>query len=244
MLLEDRYLQDAGQSIFYTQCCLEIIASDIAQHLATFKVQMMYSVHCNTVHCRLNILAILKVLYSVHCTMLLKDTCRVLYVHSVYFTMSLEDTFRVLYSVHFTFYNVAWRYFSSVCIHCSHSLKIFYPLHLMKHGLRIKLEEKENNKCLWETIITLLLKDPELHKHPTKDQSWALALYFQVRSPLSAHFISMDCYRSSAHFANFQVRSSLNCLQKDQWFAPKKTVVRSRSKAVNRLLLCSLGWYS
>ena len=41
-------------------------------------------------------------------------------------------------------------------------------------------------------------------------QSWALALYFQVRSPLSAHFISMDRYRSSAHLANFQVRSSLN----------------------------------
>ena len=51
----------------------------------------------------------------------------------------------------------------------------------------------------------------------------------------------MDCYNSSAHFANFQVRSSLNCSQKDQWFAPKKTVVCSRSPAVNRLLLCSLG---
>ena len=41
-------------------------------------------------------------------------------------------------------------------------------------------------------------------------QTWALALYFQVRSPLSALFISMDRYRSSAHLANFQVRSSLN----------------------------------
>ena len=50
-------------------------------------------------------------------------------------------------------------------------------------------------------------------------QSWALALYFQVPSPLSAHFISMDLYRSSAHLANFQVRSSLNRSQKNQWFA-------------------------
>ena len=36
---------------------------------------------------------------------------------------------------------------------------------------------------------------------------------------LSAHFISMDHYRSSAHLANFQVRSSLNRSQKNQWFA-------------------------
>ena len=47
-----------------------------------------------------------------------------------------------------------------------------------------------------------------------KNQSWALALYFQVRSPLSAHFISTDRYRSSAHLANFQVRSSLYRSQK------------------------------
>jgi len=50
-------------------------------------------------------------------------------------------------------------------------------------------------------------------------QSWALALYFQVRSPLSAHFISMDRYRSSTHLANFQVRSSLYRSKKNQWFA-------------------------
>ena len=50
-------------------------------------------------------------------------------------------------------------------------------------------------------------------------QSWALALYFQVRSPLSAHFISMDCYRSSAHLANIHVRSSLYRSKKNQWFA-------------------------
>ena len=41
-------------------------------------------------------------------------------------------------------------------------------------------------------------------------QSWAHALFFQVRSPLSTHFLSMDRYRSIAHFADFQVRSSLN----------------------------------
>ena len=47
------------------------------------------------------------------------------------------------------------------------------------------------------------------HKDMSIVQSWALALYFQVRSPLSVLFISMDRYRSSAHLANFQVRSSL-----------------------------------
>ena len=38
--------------------------------------------------------------------------------------------------------------------------------------------------------------------------------FFQVCSPLSANFISMDRYRSIAHFADFQVRLSLNCLKK------------------------------
>jgi len=36
---------------------------------------------------------------------------------------------------------------------------------------------------------------------------------------LSAHFLFMDRYRSIAHFADFQVRSSLNRSQKNQWFA-------------------------
>jgi len=36
---------------------------------------------------------------------------------------------------------------------------------------------------------------------------------------LSAYFISMDRYRSSAHLANIQVCSSLNRSQKNQWFA-------------------------
>jgi len=36
---------------------------------------------------------------------------------------------------------------------------------------------------------------------------------------LSAHFNSMDRYRSIAHFADFQVCSSLNPSQKDQRFA-------------------------
>jgi len=36
---------------------------------------------------------------------------------------------------------------------------------------------------------------------------------------LSAHFLSMDRYRSIAHFADFQVCSSLNRSKKNQWFA-------------------------
>jgi len=59
-----------------------------------------------------------------------------------------------------------------------------------------------------------------LHRYA---QSWALALYFQVRSPLSAHFISMDRYCSSAHFANFQVRSSLNRSKKTSGSLLKKS---------------------
>ena len=36
---------------------------------------------------------------------------------------------------------------------------------------------------------------------------------------LSAHFNFMDCYRSIAHFVDFQVRSLLNGSKKNQWFA-------------------------
>jgi len=36
---------------------------------------------------------------------------------------------------------------------------------------------------------------------------------------LSAQFLSMDHYCSIAHFADFQVRSSLNRSKKEQWFA-------------------------
>jgi len=49
-------------------------------------------------------------------------------------------------------------------------------------------------------------------------QSWTLVLFFQVCFPLCAHFLTKDCYRSSAHFADFQVCSSLN-RSKKQWFA-------------------------
>jgi len=36
---------------------------------------------------------------------------------------------------------------------------------------------------------------------------------------LSVQFLPMDCYRSIAHFADFQVSSSLNRSQKEEWFA-------------------------
>ena len=74
-----------------------------------------------------------------------------------------------------------------------------------------------------------------------KSQTWALALF--SRFALCSTLILIP-WISIAHFADFQVRSSLNRSQKDQWFAPKKTVVSSRSQAVNRLLHCTLGWYS
>ena len=48
----------------------------------------------------------------------------------------------------------------------------------------------------------------------TFTQSWALAIFFQVRSPLIFY-----PWISIAHFADFQVRSSLNRSKKNQWFA-------------------------
>ena len=66
-----------------------------------------------------------------------------------------------------------------------------------------------------------------------KNQSWALALFFQV----SSQFLSMDCYHSIAHFADFQVRSSLNRSQKDQWFNLGK-------KRKNAQLLLKLQWFA
>ena len=39
---------------------------------------------------------------------------------------------------------------------------------------------------------------------------------------LSAQFLPMDRYRSTAHFEDFQVRSSLNRSRTDQWFALRK----------------------
>jgi len=59
-------------------------------------------------------------------------------------------------------------------------------------------------------------------KYQKSNQSWALALFFKVRSSLSAQFLPMDHYRSTAHFADFQIRSSLNRSQTDQWFALRK----------------------
>ena len=68
-------------------------------------------------------------------------------------------------------------------------------------------------------------------------QTWALALFFQVRSPLSAHFLSMDRYRSIAHFADFRLTHRSIALKKPvvgSWkrvlkrlIAPKTTAVRS-----------------
>ena len=48
-------------------------------------------------------------------------------------------------------------------------------------------------------------------------QTWALALFFQIRSPLIL-IPRIDI----AHFADFQVRSSLNRSKKKQWFALRK----------------------
>ena len=64
------------------------------------------------------------------------------------------------------------------------------------------------------------------HKVIILYQSWALALIFQVRSPLCAHFLTKDRYRSSAPFADFQVPSLLN--------HSKKTVVSSWKRALKR----------
>ena len=60
------------------------------------------------------------------------------------------------------------------------------------------------------------------------------ALIIRPGHSLSAHFISMVRY---PHFADFQVRSSLNCSQKDQWFDLEK-------KRKNTQLLLKLQWFT
>jgi len=56
----------------------------------------------------------------------------------------------------------------------------------------------------------------------SKDLHPELGIRSLFPGSLSSHFISIDRYRSSAHFANFQVRSSLNRSKKNQWFALEK----------------------
>ena len=58
------------------------------------------------------------------------------------------------------------------------------------------------------TIFTALFYPYIAHQRTSQN------LISSVRSERSALFISMDRYRSSAHLANFQVRSSLNRSQK------------------------------
>ena len=83
-----------------------------------------------------------------------------------------------------------------------------------------------------------------------RDQSWALALYFQVRSPLSAKFLPMDCYRSIAHFSDFKVRSSLirskktsvSLLEKSAKMLYRSRANRSKFDFVSLLVaLCSFS---
>jgi len=55
-------------------------------------------------------------------------------------------------------------------------------------------------------------------------QSWALALFFQVRSPLNFY-----PWITIAHFANFQVRSSLNRSKKTSG-----SLLENSAKTLNR----------
>ena len=57
---------------------------------------------------------------------------------------------------------------------------------------------------------------PALPCHPLVPELGTRSFF---QGSLSAQFLSMDRYRSIAHFADFQVRSLLNHSQKDQWFA-------------------------
>ena len=75
-------------------------------------------------------------------------------------------------------------------------------------------------------------------------QSWALALFFQVRSLLCAHFLTKDRYRSSAHFADFQVRSSLNCSLEKQWFALGKEHWNAKFSVLYRYIYICTGTWS
>ena len=82
-----------------------------------------------------------------------------------------------------------------VCLYTLYCMKachdFFFFLEIFPFQLLIK-----SSLAWWAEMSLTSLKKLE-------KESWALALYIQVRSPLSAHLISMDRYRSSAHMANF-----------------------------------------
>ena len=101
-------------------------------------------------------------------------------------------------------------------------LALVFPLYLFIDNV-----EREDAECIVVDDVTARTVLPEqalgnlpIHIKIIKILSCKLFLKHLLLSELgtrslfqgslSAHFISMDCYRSSAHFANFQVRSSLN----------------------------------
>ena len=97
-------------------------------------------------------------------------------------------------------------------------------------------EEKNKIKILGLQALTL-----GLHNAISRAGHSLFISRFALRSPLILYpwiAIALALILPIFRFAHRSIS------QKDQWFTPKKTVVRSRSQAVNRLLLCSLGWYS
>ncbi len=77
---------------------------------------------------------------------------------------------------------------------------------------RQKLESGENQ---------VYAQKPRL-KLPFKNQSWALAHFFEVRYQLPTQFFPLDRWRSCVHFLNFPFRSSLKRSSLNQWFAERK----------------------
>ncbi len=86
----------------------------------------------------------------------------------------------------------------------------------------VPLEEQEFQELpedddLDEDIEELLQQNGE-----SKNQSWALAHFSEVRYPLPTQFFPMDRLRSCVYFLNFSFRSSLKRLSLNQWFAERK----------------------
>ena len=80
-------------------------------------------------------------------------------------------------------------------------------------------EFAEISKTIWHTHKegkVCLYKQRFLH---TKIKFTELGTRPFFPGSLFAQFLPMDRYRSIAHFADFQVRSSLNRSKKYQWFA-------------------------
>ena len=96
-----------------------------------------------------------------------------------------------------------------------------FPYKKNSRKLAFSREKKISQKCQHFRIDFAFCEIEKRHfcENPNRVIFADLGTRSLFTGSLSAHFISMDRYRTSAHLANFQVRSSLYRSRKNQWFA-------------------------